>query len=123
MRILLVDDDRTVLSTLKTILESDRYDVTALRITDEVSVSVILGKVDSEQPDIAIIGIAMPQMDGSELARAIRELSPSTWIVMNSPMRTIGSDMVARGEADAFVSRLFEMVDLKRALSISKNRT
>ncbi len=77
-KILLVDDDPTLLQLLKLFLESEGYEVWAaqsgakgLEIAADVS------------PDLAILDIMMPDMDGFETCRRLRELGLKAILVMS----------------------------------------
>ncbi len=63
-KVLLVDDDRLILSSMRKGLSLSGYDVfSALSAEDAISLAV------SDQPDVAIVDIRMPGLNGIELAR------------------------------------------------------
>jgi two-component system response regulator ChvI len=66
--IALVDDDRDVLAVIATMLETEGYHVVAY----EDGPSALSG-LKAVRPDLAILDIKMPQMDGVELLRRLRE--------------------------------------------------
>ena len=63
--IALVDDDKNILTSLRMLLESEGYKIDAY--TDGMSA---LEGLSSAPPDLAILDIKMPRMDGMELAAA-----------------------------------------------------
>jgi response regulator NasT len=67
-RILIADDDRTILLTLGEGLEQQGFEV--LRARDGVEAVEIARK---ERPDLALLDVRMPRMDGIEVARVLRE--------------------------------------------------
>jgi CheY-like chemotaxis protein len=67
-RILIVDDDEMVLIAVNELLKSEGYEVhTASRGIDA------LERLDRSEYDLLILDIIMPEMDGFELCRRIRE--------------------------------------------------
>ncbi|PRX33366.1 signal transduction histidine kinase [Paraburkholderia sp. BL18I3N2] len=66
-RLLLVDDNREALQTLALLLELDGHEVT----TADNGVDAVQLMSD-RQPEVAIIDVAMPVMDGFEVARHVR---------------------------------------------------
>lgn len=67
-KILIIDDDKLVSITLKRLLKREGYEViTAL------SGQGALRRIEEEQFDLIISDIRMPQMDGIETVRKIRE--------------------------------------------------
>lgn len=66
-KVLVVDDDRGVLDTLKIILTEEGYDV--VTTPDPV---YALNMIELEKPDVVIEDIKMPGMDGIELLRRIK---------------------------------------------------
>jgi CheY-like chemotaxis protein len=69
-RIMLVDDNVDVLESLRALLELDGHDVYAL--PDPASA---LKLADTIRPDVAILDIGLPGMDGYELAAELRRHS------------------------------------------------
>src|SRR5918992_142334 len=67
LRILVADDDRDAVLTLKMLLRHEAYDVRGVYSGDDVA------KVARElRPDVIILDITMPGMSGYELARTLR---------------------------------------------------
>jgi len=67
-KILLVDDSSTVLLMEKMILSKSEYDVVTARDGLEG-----VDKARSERPDLILMDVVMPRMDGFEAVRKLRE--------------------------------------------------
>jgi len=78
-RILLVDDDRDLLVPLAEQLRRDGFDVTTARDGEEA-----LRKLDAAWPDLLIIDLLMPRMDGFTLAREIKARADLPIIVLSA---------------------------------------
>jgi CheY-like chemotaxis protein len=78
-RILVIDDDQGVRATLKVLLERIGHQVLTAEDGRRGLHSII-----SEQFDLAIIDIFMPEMDGFETIRIVRKSNPSIPIVVMS---------------------------------------
>src|SRR5690606_36762425 len=78
--IALVDDDRNILTYVSIALESKGYRVQSY--TDGTSA---LDGLTAEPPDLAILDIKMPRMDGMELLRRLRQHSdvPAIFLTLN----------------------------------------
>jgi diguanylate cyclase (GGDEF)-like protein len=74
-RILVVDDDRNLRKIIQTNLELAGYDVTAAAGGDEA-----LRILDAMQPDLVVLDVMMPLMDGYEVARRIRRHPSNTHV-------------------------------------------
>jgi DNA-binding NarL/FixJ family response regulator len=84
MRILIADDHEIMRRGLRSILES-RRDVEVCEANDgEEAVE----KTKELHPDLVILDISMPRLDGFSAARRIKEASPLTPIVIFSLNRT-----------------------------------
>jgi two-component system, OmpR family, alkaline phosphatase synthesis response regulator PhoP len=67
-KILIVDDDELVLIALKELLKAENFVVQTFSRGTEA-----LKKLDQEDFDLLILDIIMPEMDGFELCRQIRQ--------------------------------------------------
>ncbi|HEX3054157.1 MAG TPA: response regulator, partial [Aggregatilineaceae bacterium] len=72
-RILVVDDELDTLKLLKTILEISGYQVaTTLNSVDA------LGIAEAEKPDVVLLDIMMPKLDGFALCKMMRQAPTTT---------------------------------------------
>jgi DNA-binding response OmpR family regulator len=71
VRVLLVDDDLDGLELLAQLIRKAGHDVRVASAAEEA-----LRELELFQPQVAIIDIGLPDLDGYELARRIRELAP-----------------------------------------------
>jgi two-component system OmpR family response regulator len=67
-KILIVDDDPDLVEVLGKRLKSNRYQVITAYDSEEG-----IAKAKSEHPDLMILDVMMPGMDGSAMAAALRE--------------------------------------------------
>jgi DNA-binding response OmpR family regulator len=67
-KILLVDDSSTVLLMERMILSKNEYDVVTARDGQEG-----VEKARAEKPDLILMDVVMPRMDGFEACRKLRE--------------------------------------------------
>lgn len=105
MKILLVDDDTGLLFAIKAHLELDGYEV--VLATNGLSG---LERLYRDQPDLLVVDIRMPGMDGWELCRRVREMSDIPILVLTAHATTEAE--VVRGldmGADDYMRKPFEM--------------
>lgn len=89
-RILVVDDDPVTLKVVRAMLEKGGYAVeTAL------SGKEALDKVKQKRPDLAILDIVMPEMDGVEVLNRIKEIDENIAAVMLTAHGTVKSAVEA----------------------------
>jgi two-component system, OmpR family, response regulator ChvI len=100
--IALVDDDKNILTSLRMLLESEGYKIDAY--TDGMSA---LDGLSGVQPDLAIVDIKMPRMDGMELLRRLRQKSDMPVIFLTSKDEEIDELFGLRMGADDFIRKPF----------------
>jgi len=64
----LVDDDRNILTSVSILLESEGYDVETYNDGQSA-----LDAFNRKLPDLAVLDIKMPRMDGMELLQRLRQ--------------------------------------------------
>jgi len=109
-RILVVDDDRSVLKTLKACLES-----AGLGVTVATGEHDALSAARSEAFDLAILDMQLQGFDGIELMRELRDLFPGMPVIILTGFGTIESAVLAMSQG-AF-SFLTKPVHLQQLLS------
>ncbi|MEL7446300.1 MAG: response regulator transcription factor [Pseudomonadota bacterium] len=77
--IALVDDDRNILTSVSIALQAEGY-VTRIYSDGETALKALL----ENPPDLAVFDIKMPKMDGMELLRRVREVTPLPVIFLTS---------------------------------------
>ncbi len=77
--ILVVDDEESIRSSLKSILEDEGYEVTVASNGQEA-----LKAYTSDPPDLMMLDIWMPEMDGLETLRRVKEFVPTAQVMMMS---------------------------------------
>ena len=100
--IALVDDDRNILTSVSIVLESEGYKIRTF--TDGASA---LEGMWSEPPDLAILDIKMPRMDGMELLRRLRQESEVPVIFLTSKDEEIDELFGLKMGADDFIRKPF----------------
>ncbi|HKQ33957.1 MAG TPA: sigma-54 dependent transcriptional regulator, partial [Nitrospiraceae bacterium] len=77
--ILIVDDEESILTSLSSILQDEGYDVVTVKNGGEA-----LRVYTMDPPDLMLLDIWMPEMDGMETLRRVRELVPTAQVMMMS---------------------------------------
>jgi len=101
-RIVLVDDDRNILTSVSIALESEGYEV--VTFTDGISA---LSSLLNEEPDLGVFDIKMPRMDGMELLRRLRKTSEMPVIFLTSKDDEIDEVLGLRMGADDYMRKPF----------------
>ena len=78
-RILIIEDDRSIRKFFRTILEANRYDVNSAD-TGEEGYSLIT----SQCPDLVILDLGLPDMDGMEILSRLRKWSGMPVVVISA---------------------------------------
>ena len=106
-RILVVDDEPQLARVLRTGLKTHGYDVRVA--TDGVSALETFG---DWPPDLVITDLAMPNLDGLELCRRLRELSQLPVIVLSVRGEEKTKVEALDAGADDYVTKPFSMDEL-----------
>jgi two-component system KDP operon response regulator KdpE len=107
MRVLVVDDEPQIRRALRTSLEAHGYEVAAVGTGEEG----VLGAAE-QAPDLVLLDLGLPDLDGTEVIKRIRTFSEVPVIVLS--VREGQSDKVAALDvgADDYVTKPFAMGEL-----------
>ena len=108
MKILVVDDERSLVKGIKFNLENDGYDV--LTGSDGVEAVQI---VSEQQVDLVILDLMMPRMDGLEACRKIREFSNVPVIMLTAKADDMDKLLGFEHGADDYLTKPFNILELK----------
>jgi len=101
-RIALVDDDRNILTSVSMTLEAEGFEVETY--TDGQQAFDAFNK---KMPDIAVLDISMPRMDGMDLLQRIRQKATIPVIFLTSKDDEIDEVLGLRMGADDFIKKPF----------------
>lgn len=107
-KILIVEDEKGILSFMTTVLSSNGYDVISAN-----SGAKAITMVTSHCPDLVILDLGLPDMDGVEVLRFIREWTHLPIIVVSA--RTHERDKVEALDlgADDYVTKPFDPIEVQ----------
>jgi len=100
--IALVDDDRNIITSVSILLESEGYKVRTYRDGEEGLAGIL-----SNPPDLVVLDIKMPRMDGMEMLGQLRKDSQIPVIFLTSKDDEIDELLGLRMGADDFIRKPF----------------
>jgi two-component system response regulator ChvI len=100
--IALVDDDRNILESVSMLLEQEGYHVRSFS-----DPAAALTALTTTPPDLAILDIKMPRMDGLELLRRLRQGADMPVIFLTSKDEEIDELMGLNAGADDYIRKPF----------------
>ena len=114
-KILVVDDDENIRNTMKTILEDEGY-IVDLAATGSDAVQ----KTKKTVYNIALLDIRLPDMEGVELLKLIKDTVPRTRKIMVTGYPSMQNAIAALNKnADAY---LIKPIDIENFLKIVKEQ-
>ena len=117
-KILIVDDEPSLLATIAPLLRSRGYDVMTA-----TSGRAALDVAERDKPDLIVLDLGLPDMDGVDVCRAIREHSTTPVVVLSA--RGAESDKVRALDtgADDYVTKPFGVEELTARIRVALRRT
>ncbi len=100
--IALVDDDRNILTSVSMALEAEGFDVDTYKDGQEA-----LREITRKPPDLAVLDIKMPRMDGMELLGELKKRSDLPVIFLTSKDDELDEAMGLRMGADDYIKKPF----------------
>jgi two-component system response regulator (stage 0 sporulation protein F) len=109
-KILLVDDEESIQIVYREEFEDDGYQVISA-LDGEIG----LAKFKEEQPDIVVLDIQMPGMNGVEVLRQMKMINPSVPVILSSAYQEFKQDL-GTWASDDYVVKSGNLEDLKLAI-------
>jgi two-component system, OmpR family, response regulator ChvI len=101
-KIALVDDDRNILASVSMALEAEGYEVKTYNDGEQGLKGIL-----EETPDLAVLDIKMPRMDGMEVLSRLREKTGVPVIFLTSKDDEIDEVLGLRMGADDYITKPF----------------
>ncbi|MBR2042387.1 MAG: response regulator transcription factor [Oscillospiraceae bacterium] len=117
-KILVTDDDRNICELLKIYLEKEGYSVVLAGNGEEA-----LAKFDEEEPDIILLDVMMPRLDGWQVCREIRKKSECPIIMITAKGETFDKVLGLELGADDYVVKPFEPKEIVARVKAVLRRT
>ena len=117
LTVLIVDDEQSIRRFLRVSLESQKYAIFEASTGQDA-----LAKVVSEKPDIVVLDLGLPDMDGVDITRLIRQWTQIPIIILS--VRNSEKDKIAALDAgaDDYLSKPFSVGELLARLRVASRR-
>ena len=116
--VLIVEDDRNIAELLQMYLEKEGYAVTGAADGGQG-----LTKYRAIKPDLVLLDVMMPVMDGWAVCKAIRAEGSTPVIMLTAKGETDDKVMGLKSGADDYVTKPFEMKELLARIEAVLRRT
>jgi len=115
-KILIIDDDQAIRTTLQRVLEREGYDVVAAFDGEEG-----VEAADRESPDLILLDLGLPGIDGIEALRRIKQNEPDIAAIMITAEGSIESAVSAmKAGARNYVTKPFNTDEIRLLVSGEK---
>lgn len=115
--ILLVDDETALVSVLEPVLRAEGYDVT-VAIDGNGAASAVV----SDDPDVILLDLGLPDIDGKDLIGTIRQSSQAPIIVISARHQEAEKIAALDEGADDYVNKPFEIGELMARIRAASRR-
>lgn len=117
-KVLIVDDDKNIVELIKLNFESEGFET----VTAPNGV-IAIEKFKSDNPDIIIMDVMMPEMDGREACKEIRKTSDVPIIMLTAKGETLDKILGLELGADDYIVKPFEPQELVARVKAVLRRT
>jgi|AntAceMinimDraft_18_1070375.scaffolds.fasta_scaffold152840_1 two-component system response regulator ArlR len=119
MKILLIDDDENIGQSLKSFIQSK-----GAILDYEISARKGLEIIESENYDLLIVDFALPEINGQEIIKEIREHNMNLPIIAISVMDQVANKIkLLESGADYFVNKPFNSEELWATIKAAQRRS
>ncbi len=106
-RVLIVEDDKSIRNFFRTVLEANNYDVIMASTGAEA-----YSMVTSQCPDVVLLDLGLPDMDGMKILKSVREWSAMPIIVVSARGHERDKVEALDAGADDYITKPFGTSEL-----------
>lgn len=117
-KILVVDDDKNICELLKLYLENDGYTVYVANDGQQA-----VNTFQNKTPDLVLLDIMLPKMDGWQVCREIRKTSSAPIIMLTAKGETFDKVLGLEFGADDYVTKPFDAKEVMARIKAVLRRT
>src|SRR5690348_3444798 len=117
-KILVVEDEKDILRVLKYNLEKEGYRVSTAN-NGELGLSLF----QKEKPDLVILDVMLPKLDGFEFCRIVRKDSKAPIIMLTAKIEEVDRVLGLELGADDYVAKPFSVRELLARVRAILRRT
>ena len=109
-KILIIDDEDSI-----HLLYSEEFEEEGYEVYGALSGEDALNKLNDISPNLVILDINMPGMDGIEVLRKIKEINPNLPVILSSAYQEFKQDL-ASWASDDYIVKSANLEELKAAV-------
>jgi len=113
-RLLVIDDERAILRAVSTGLRARGYEVITASNGDEG-----LSRAALETPDVIVLDLGLPDLDGVEVCRRIRQWTETPILILSAHGAEARKVAALDEGADDFITKPFGMAELEARLRVA----
>ena len=117
-KILIVDDDKNICDLLRMYLEKEGYAV----IMEHNGIDAV-NTFNTQNPDLVLLDIMLPQLDGWQVCREIRKISEKPIIMVTAKDETFDKVLGLELGADDYVTKPFDTKEIVARIKAVLRRT
>ncbi len=117
-KVLIVDDDSNICELLRLYLEKDGFDTV---IANDGEAAIV--KYNLEEPDLILLDVMMPKLDGWQVCRTIRKSSSVPIIMLTAKGETFDKILGLDLGADDYVTKPFDSKEVVARVKAVLRRT
>jgi DNA-binding NtrC family response regulator len=117
-RLLVVDDEKVALKNLEHVLKKEGYEVVCVQ-TGQAALS----KLAKENFDVVLTDLRMERIDGMQVLKSCRDVSPSTEVIMITGFATVDTAVEAmRQGAFSYIAKPYRLDEVRRVVGEALDR-
>lgn len=118
VKILIVEDEKIIVKLLRTILTANQYEV-----IEAVTGAEALSMITSHCPDLILLDLGLPDMDGNSLLKSVRKWTATPIIVVSARTHELDKVEAIDLGADDYITKPFGTSELLARIRMALRHT